>query len=77
MMHSRKIQGGDFHEEEKPCGTHLADPGLANSQVSTKLIKHVIVHDQTSQECCFWWGKSPCGTQHASQGRVIIKSSQT
>ena len=50
---SHKNKKVSFCEGKSPCGMQLADPGLANSQISTTLINHVIIHFQNSQECGF------------------------
>ena len=52
----------------------LAHPGLVNSKILAKSIKHVIIYVRNSQECCFYVGKSPCGMQLAGQGLVKLKS---
>ena len=39
-----KIQACNFQGGKSPCGMQLAHPGLVNSKILTKPIKHVIIY---------------------------------
>ena len=73
-MHSKKSRNAIFREEKAPAGCSLLIQDLSTQKYWPNPLNMWLYMFTNSQECCFYWGKSPCGMHSADQGLVKLNS---